>query len=106
MVRQALLIAGLAALVGCSSNPPGPAAAPTDTAQPSGGAGPATTATAAAAAPPPKIDAKTVDDCKAVAAAATGADPSANVAAATGSSERSAAMNALMAEKRPGFRCC
>lgn len=104
MVRQAFSLAGLVALVACSSSPPGPAAAPTDTAQPGASAAPA--ATGATPAASPKINPKTVDDCKAVAASSTSDDPSANAAEATGKSDRSAAMNDLMKQKRPGFRCC
>jgi hypothetical protein len=106
MVRQALPLVLLAAFAACSGNSPAPAASPADSAQAGPGpAGPAATgaATAAAAAKPAP---KTVDDCKAIAAASTTDDPSANTAQANGTSERSAAMNALMAQKRPGFRCC
>lgn len=104
MLRPALALAALAALLGCSSTPPTPAA-PTETAQPATTSPPPATASAAPAAAP-KINAKTVDDCKAIAAASTEDDPSATSAQAAGGSDRSAGITALMKQKRPGFRCC
>jgi hypothetical protein len=105
MVRQALPLVLLAALAACSGNSSTPAVSPTDSAQAAAtAAGPAATGATPAAAPKPAP--KTVDDCKAIAAASTTDDPSANTAEGTGTSERSAAMNALMRQKRPGFRCC
>src|SRR5215468_6198029 len=106
MIRHALTLTGLLALLGCSGTSPAPAAAtPTETSPPGAEAKPAATAAAGATAAP-KIDPKTVDDCKAVAASSKGDDPSANTAEATGSSDRSAAVSDLMKQKRPGFRCC
>src|SRR5512143_3796312 len=104
MLRHAFPLAVLAALLRCSSAPPAPATPP-ETAQPSAAAPPPATAAAAPAAAP-KINPKTVDDCKAVAASSTEDDPSATTAQATGASDRSAEVTALMKQKRPGFRCC
>jgi hypothetical protein len=105
MVRQALPLVLLAAFAACSGNSPAPAASPADSAQAGPGpAGPAATGAAPAAASKPAP--KTTDDCKSIAAASTTDDPSANTAQANGTSDRSAAMNDLMKQKRPGFRCC
>lgn len=103
MLRPALALAALVALLGCSSTPPAPAA-PTETAQPAAATPSATAAAAPAAAP--KINPKTVDDCKAIAASSTEDDPAAGAPQATGTSDRSAAITAIMKQKRPGFRCC
>lgn len=103
MIRPALALTALVALLGCASTPPAPAA-PTETAQPAAAPPPATAA--AAPAPAPKIKPKTADDCKAIAASSTGVDPAASAVQATGTSERSAAITAIMKQKRPGFRCC
>jgi hypothetical protein len=108
MVRHALTLTALLSILGCSSGTAQApaAAAPTETAPPGAAAAPAAGGATAPAAAAPKSDPKTADDCKAVAAASKADDPSANTAAATGSSDRSAAMGDLMKQKRPGFRCC
>ena len=109
MLRKALPLVALLALAACSSS----SQVPTTPAEPAPSAAPAAAAaTAAATAAPaapaaaPKIEPKTVEDCEAVAAVAASDDPSATGADATGASDRSAAITALMKQKRPGFRCC
>src|SRR5436190_2002117 len=107
MIRRArssmLWIPALATVIGCSSPPQTPASE-TPAATAAGAPAPAPTA-AASQAPVAKIDPKTTEDCKQVAQAATGDDPAA-AGHGTGTSDRKDAINEIIKQKRPGFRCC